>query len=258
MTEVPLFWKLSLPAIPELERFLVPGMTPVEHLHVTLLYVGGKAPTEAAAVAGLDVDDYRLTFQALQAMQGKEVSFEVSEVLKHESMVVCKAEIPENVPCVERRPHLTLCMEQGVRPVQAKELLASPAACEVTELSPPLRLQGTVELQSGVNSKAAAPGDATSFTGSLLQVETNPRPSRSSEPTGNATFIDQSQVSVYAAKLAASVKEQAPGPAAWKMKARVQAADRPGDIYLKWAAVAGSLEAQEICQVLEDRLRELM
>mmetsp|Transcript_14681 Transcript_14681/g.41978 ORF Transcript_14681/g.41978 Transcript_14681/m.41978 type:complete len:261 (+) Transcript_14681:64-846(+) len=255
---VPLFWKLAVPDVGELRSWAKPELKPIEDLHVTLLYVGGKSDAEAAAMNGLSVEDFRLTRDAVQGVAGKEVNFTVTSVFTHEDIVVAEVALPADLPCTEATPHLTLCLRPGIKPVFAKQVIRDPGSCSVSEVIPPLCLRGVVCLQSGINERAVGPGDATFFEGTFLKVETNPRPSRQTEPSGIATLICAGDVLALAARLADSVKNRPVDPVSCKLKARVQAPGKPGHIYLKWAAVAGNMDATELGTILEARLRELM
>lgn len=48
------------------------GLVPVEQLHVTLLYLGGRSAAKAAPLNDLSVEDLELMSQALQEMKGME------------------------------------------------------------------------------------------------------------------------------------------------------------------------------------------
>lgn len=255
---VPLFWKLAVQDVGELRNWAKPELKPIEDLHVTLLYTGGKGDAEAAAINSLSLEDLQLTRDALQRIAGKEVEFTVTSVFTHEDIVLAEVALPADLPCTDAKPHITLCISPDVKPVFAKQVIRDPDSCIVSEVIPPLCLRGVVCLQSGINERAVGPGDATFFEGTLLKVETNPRPSRQTEPSGTATLICAGDVPALAARLADSVKSRPVEPVSCRLKARVQAPGKPGHIYLKWAAVAGNMDATELGTILEARLRELM
>lgn len=255
---VPLFWKLAVQDGGELRSWAKPDLKPIEDLHVTLLYIGGRSDAVAAATNGMSLNDFQLTQDALQSVAGKEVDFTVTSVYTHEEIVFAEVALPADLPCTEAKPHITLCLVPDIRPVFAKQVIRAPDSCIISEVSPPLCLRGVVSLQSGKNERAADPEDATFFAGALLKVETNPRPSRQTEPSGIATLVCAGDVLALAARLADSVRSQPVEPVSCRLKARVQVPGKPGHIYLKWAAVAGNMDAAEFGTILEARLRELM
>merc|ERR1712129_107385 len=189
--------------------------------------------------------------EVLQEMQGREVEFEVTAVVQHEDMIVAEVVLPDDIPCAHDLPHLVLWRSSSVQPTFAFDLLATPPDNAKQLLQQPLCLQGVIALQT----QSGAP---TEMVGRHLKVEIHPRPSRQTEPKGHATFLDETEAASWKAALAGSVKQAGVGPAAWKLKANVQAEGRPGHLYLRWSAAAAETTAAEIIAVLEERLMELM
>lgn len=260
MARVPLYWKVAIQDADELRIWTAPGLVPIDELHVTLLYLGGKTAAEAAEANDLSPEDCQQMFDALQLLNGSEVTLHVTEVLKHTDMIVAKVELPNNVACASTLPHLTLCRSPAVAPKLAQSLVGCPQSCEICKLPMPLTLRGIVCLETGLAARPVVNdiADPSSFVGRFLRVETNPRPTRQTEPTGHATFLHgtEEEIQAWAAQLAASVKTQSAGPASLKLKARVQAPGKPGHLYLKWGATASDLAAKEIGAVLEARFQE--
>mmetsp|Transcript_6942 Transcript_6942/g.14991 ORF Transcript_6942/g.14991 Transcript_6942/m.14991 type:complete len:262 (-) Transcript_6942:97-882(-) len=260
MAQVPLFWKLAVEDVGELRSWARPGLMPIERPHVTLLYLGAKASAEVARINDLSSQELQLMEETLLQIDGSEVMFEVTEVLEHPGMIVAVVALPSHVPCAARFPYMTLCRSDLVVPAFARSLLEDRGSCQVSALSPPRRLRGIISLEMGTNSRATAPKDPTIFAGTLLRVETHPRASHQTEPTGNATLYvgSEEKSRAIAAELAASARERPMGPETYKLKVRPQAPGKPGHLYLKWGAVAGSLQAAEIASILEVRLQELL
>jgi len=277
MAAVPLFWKVSVQdpgQLAWLRDWTAPGLIPVDDLHVTLLYLGGRTAGEAAIANDLSEEEYLRMSEALQRLDGSEVTLSVTAVLKHPEMIFARVELSGDVASAvarvefpgdvasARAPHLTLCRSPAVRPKLAISLLGDPRSCEVHEVSPPIVLRGVVGLETGPAERPAKKevADPTVFVGSFLRVETNARASRQTEPSGYATFLagTEEEIQAWATCLAASVKAQPAGPASLKLKTRVQAPDKPGHIYLKWGATASDLAGQEIGAILEARHQELL
>jgi len=258
---VPLFWKIALSDVGELRDWGSPGHVAVEDLHVTLLYLGGKSATEAAAYNDMSAEDCHMTVEALQRWKGVQVDLLVTAVVKHPEMLVAQVELPNDIPCASA-PYLTLCRSPGVAPKLAKEIVQERQASQVSTLSPPMKLKGVICLECGPDERPikAEVADPSRFVGKVLRVETHPRVSRQTEPTGHATFLEGSEgeIETSACRLATSIRERPTGPPSLKFKAKVQAAGKPGHIYLKWGATASDLTAETICEILEARLQELM
>ena len=137
-------------------------------------------------------------------------------------------------------------------PDLAYELLHDPSRCIDSMIYyPPLCLQGTVTREKSL-------GDSLIWEGAFLKMETIPRLTRQAEPKGHATFLDVEHAMTWKERLAVSIKEWPAGPGDLKLKANVQAAGKPGHIYLRWGAMAGDMTASEIGEILETRLQELM
>lgn len=260
MSRVPLFWKLAVDDASELRNWSAMGLRQVDRLHITLLYLGGKTTEQAAPLNSLAVDDMLLMEEALRNMDGRELTFHVTAILKHPDMIIARVALPDQVPCASSLPHLTLCRSPSVAPVFAQELLKFPERCDVSDVSPPLLMRGIIGLEIGSGERVGVfeSNKTTTYEGPLLKVMTNPRPSRQTEPSGHATFHCEVDAQAWAAQLAASVKERPLGTEACKIKARLQAPGKPGHLYLKWGAVAGDMTADEIGASLEARLQELM
>lgn len=144
---VPLFWKLAVESN-ELRCFHAPGLVPVEQLHVTLLYLGGRSAAKAAPLNDLSVEDLELMSQALQEMKGMEVYFDVTRVLQHADMILAEVALPESLPCAKANPHVTLCRSEHVAPIFAQTLLENPSSCVALDARK-LRLCGVVDLEEG-------------------------------------------------------------------------------------------------------------
>lgn len=246
MAGAPLRWKLNVRDVGELSEWME-GMAQPAEPSVTLLDLDGKAPRNI-----LTAQEIKQAQAVLQSMDGSEVKFEVKSVMKHENMIVAEVDVPEDVPCGTDMPHLILWHSPKVKPTFAYELLRDPESCiDSMCYDPPLNLLGIVGLET-------QSGDPAFHEGKFLKVETLPRANRQAEPKGHATFLQEEQADAWKAKLAASVKNDAPGPEILKLKANVQQAGKPGHLYLRWGASAGDMTARELGEILEERLQELM
>lgn len=236
-------------------------MINIDSLHVTVLYIGGKSIEQVAARENMAVETCQMLIDNLKQLEGQEVEFLVNAVVKHPEVIVAQVELPAEIPCLDT-PHLTLCRSSAVAPKFAKEVAKGQHSGEIFNFERPLVLRGTICLESGPRERPLKPEVAspTSYTGELLSVQTSERASRQTEPSGHVTLLQGSEeeILVLAADLAASIKERPAGPASLKLKARVQAPGRPGHIYLKWGATAGDLSAQDIGEILAERLKEIM
>jgi len=188
--------------------------------------------------------------EALQRMDGTEVNFDVTAILKHEELIVAEVCLPEDVPCASAYPHLILWRSSKASAGLAYDLLRDPDRCTDSMcFDPPLCLRGVI---CGEKKE-----DPANFAGKILKVETQPLLTKQAEPKGHATFLREEDADEWKAELAASVKEDPAGPEGCKLKANVQGAGRPGHIYLRWGAAFASMTAKEIVNILETRLQEL-
>eukprot|EP00927_Polykrikos_kofoidii_P051110 TRINITY_DN44917_c0_g1_i1.p1 TRINITY_DN44917_c0_g1~~TRINITY_DN44917_c0_g1_i1.p1 ORF type:complete len:254 (+),score=36.89 TRINITY_DN44917_c0_g1_i1:80-841(+) len=252
MADIPLYWKLDVKGVEQLGHFVPPGEQLNQDPYVLLMLFGGNDPARrhegvhespGIRLSGIQED--------LEAQQGKEEIFEVTVVLVHEDMIVAEVVLAPQFPCAVSFPHLVLWRSLDVQPIFAYELLSCPGLATRTDLDVPVRLTGTIALRS-------QSGGPTRFSGDILAVETHPRAARQAEPKGHATFLSEELADKWKQPLAASIRSNRAGPEAWKLKANVQGAGRPGHVYLRWGAAAAEITAEEISEVLEARLRELM
>jgi len=247
MDGISIFWKLAVKDVGELSEWVESSFDQSTETHVTLLLLGGSVASNDFSPA-----DTKQAQEALQGMSGCEVTFGVTAVLQHGDMIVAEVDLPEELPCGMPSPHLILWRSKRVSPDFAYELLRDPEICvDSMGYDPPILLRGIVSLESQSD-------DPGLFEGKFLKVETLPRANPQAEPKGHATFLQEEHADAWKAKLASSVKEDPAGPEGCKLKANVQAAGRPGHIYLRWGAVFGDMTAKEIAEILEKRLQELM
>jgi len=241
-------WKLLVKDVGELGEWVESPMVQVSEPSVTILVLGGKAADNILSVA-----QSKEAQEALQQMDGNEVAFDVTAVVKDDDMIVASVDVPEDVPCGVDAPYMILWHSKRVKAEYAEKLLLADPDSVVDYMSydPPVHLRGTVSL-------APPSDDGPISEGALLKVETLPLPNKQAEPKGHATFVQEELADAWKAKLAASVKEDPPGPEGCKLKANVQAVGKPGHIYLRWGAAARDMTAKEIGDILEERLKELM
>lgn len=210
--------------------------------HVALLGLGGKPK---------DSDLEREAQKTLQDLDGDEVTFDVTAVLKHEDLIVAEVDLPEDVPCTLTLAHMVLWHSQRVSPGLAYELLRDPARCaDSLCFDPPITLKGIITGEKK--------DDPSCFEGKFMKIETQPLATKQAEPKGTATFLREEEADEWKTKLASSIKDNPAGPEGCKLKANVQGAGRPGHIYLRWGAAFSTMTAKEITKILEDRLQELM
>lgn len=259
MATVPLFWKLDIPDHSALEQWCSgPGLERIPLPHVTLLYMGSKTVSEVAAQYGVGLEEIRSMLEGLQALEGREFSFEVTHVVKHPEMIVASATLPDDLPWIDGPAHITLARSPATRPVMAKQIMTYASDSNTEYFDPPITMHGVVALESRVNERAVGATAATFFAGAHLEVQTYERPTRQAEPRGYATFVGgEDNVQQLAERLAESARATSLGPPAYKFKVRCQAPGKPGDLYLKWSAIAGNIHAREIVELLEARLQQL-
>jgi len=251
MAMLPLFWKLAVKDIGELNSWLEHGRfhdmdQPAPEAHVTLLHLGGSAASN-----DLSPSEVKEAEDALQRIKGTEVTIDVTSILKHGDLIIAEVDLPEDVPCALSLPHLMLWQSKKVRAGLAARLLRDPDQCvDSMCFDPPLSLCGIVSIESM--------DDPHFYTGKLLKVETLPLPNKQAEPKGHATFVNEEDADAWKAILARSIKEELAGPEGCKLKANVQGAGRPGHIYIRWGAAFSDMTATEIGEILEERLQELM
>lgn len=161
---VPLYWMVDLPEVSKLvakRGKLPPSHTPVERPHVTLLYLGGATEdAQAAALANLPLNQFRTTRAALEALSGKTVEVQLTEVVIEESVTCAKVALPSGVPCANAVPHVTLGTRAGVPARYANQVLEElrsgrKEGVTTVPLPSPKPLKGRVVLESGAGAARA-------------------------------------------------------------------------------------------------------
>jgi len=251
METLPLFWKLAVKDIGELSSWLEHGRfhdmdQPAPEPHVVLCHLGSEAKSN-----NLSPSDVKEAPDALQLIDGTEVTFDVTAILKHGDLIIAEVDLPEDVPRAVSMPYLMLWKNKKVPAGLAYRLLREPDQCmDSMCFDPPLSFTGIVCIESM--------DDPHFYTGEHLKVETVPLPNKQAEPKGHATFVSEETADEWKAVLAKSIKEDLAGPEGCKLKANVQGAGRPGHLYIRWGAAFSDMTAKEIGEILEERLRELM
>lgn len=275
--DVPLFWKLGVPSdhpgVRQLQERAA-HLLPVPRLHVTLLYVGGKFPREAAAANDMRMEKYLDLQQELEqlAATGEPIDFSIVGLRENRDMLVGEVRLPDGVPCANQHPHLTLSLRPGVAPKLANELMRKSSAKNTSTSTfgenETIKLRGVVSLETtAMNlsgravpaSKAAPPCRAAppcadgsvEFSNSTFTVHTNPRPSMSTEPRGYIT-LHCSKANEVAKKIV-----QAAEFAKLPVRCSLQKPGKPGHIYLRWPASGGYLTATDIGGFMEKVMRDL-
>lgn len=250
MAGVPLFWKLAVEDVSALQGVVGADVGIIENPHVTLIVLGGNAARDKFSPF-----EFEKAQDSMQKMDGKEVEFTAVALLKTKDMIVVEVVLPDVVPCASGSPHLVVWhsdqVSRAARTVRALEMLDGVQDCTISSISPPASLRGRLQLER-------QSGDPMIFHGELLTVETYPRPTRQSEPRGHATFVSEDVAEKWAAPLADSLRKSAAGPSDLKLKANLQAPERPGHIYLRWGAAEAQTTAEDLGTIIEARLQQLM
>lgn len=249
MSSLPLFWKLLVEDIGDLQSWLEADPAKVEKPHITLLVLGGTAARNTFLA-----EEFEHAKRRLQCLDGSEVDVQAVTVFRHDDIIVVQVQLAADVPCASGVPHFILWHSEQVsrkrRTSLAIDMIEGREDCIMSTLCPPLSLRGVVCLES-------QSGESTTFIGKLLGVETHPRPSRQTEPQGHAWFVDADLAQAWTASLAASLRQEAAGPPDLRLKANVQSPGKPGHIYLKWGAAVADTTASELGRIIEERLRQL-
>lgn len=56
--------------------------------------------------------------------EGKECSFLLKSICKNDKIQAISVELPPEIPCKNKHPHITLSMARGVKPVESNDMLA--------------------------------------------------------------------------------------------------------------------------------------
>eukprot|EP00397_Hematodinium_sp_SG-2012_P066671 GEMP01100713.1.p1 GENE.GEMP01100713.1~~GEMP01100713.1.p1 ORF type:complete len:147 (+),score=31.30 GEMP01100713.1:64-504(+) len=128
--EVPLFWKISVndEGVNELLRHAVPtsNLIRVPHPHVTLLYIGGKIGSNAAARNNLDLETFEETYAELKELRDSTVDFHAVAVYADPSIITFEVELPASLPKSEGLPILNLFKDPDVPPIYGRSLIRQP------------------------------------------------------------------------------------------------------------------------------------
>lgn len=244
-------WKLVVKDVGELSNWMEPIGWSQEGAktdpQVALLISDGKESDKPLSPA--DAKDAQ---EALQQLDGKEVTFNVTALVKHVDLIVAEVDLPEDVPYAVTLPHLKLWRSEKNLPSLVNDLLrGDPSSCaDSLCFDPAIALRGII---TGEKKE-----DPMNFVGKFLKVENQPLLNKQAEPKGCATFLQEEQAEQWKASLAKSIKEDPAGPEGCKLKANVQGEGRPGHIYLRWGAAFANMTAKEIVKILEGRLAELI
>lgn len=154
---VPLYWKVDLPEVSKMlakPGKLLASHAPVEHPHVTLLYIGGKTDdSQAAQSAGLPLSQFVAMRQKLEALRDTMMEVQITEVVIEENVICAMVSLPANLPCANEVPHITLGTKAGVPARYAHQVLQEikggrKDGVTTVPLPAPKRMRGRVMLQT--------------------------------------------------------------------------------------------------------------